>query len=107
MMREPTPTVIKSERTSRELNNVIPHGPFNPSTRAPALAGGIRSRFRPTGLVECATGLPVGLHRFRKSPMDSSLNYETPRWWTTSNERFHLAPGPGLSTAPQKQPAPA
>jgi len=33
-----------------------------PSTRAPALAGGSRSGFRPTGGVESATGLPVGLH---------------------------------------------
>ena len=36
---------------------------FNPLTRAPALSGGSRSGFRPTGLVEGATGLPVGLHK--------------------------------------------
>ena len=36
---------------------------FHPSTRAPALSGGSRSGFRPTGLVDGATGLPVGLHR--------------------------------------------
>ena len=35
----------------------------HPSTRAPALAGGSCSGFRPTGVLEGATGLPVGLHR--------------------------------------------
>ena len=34
----------------------------DPSTRAPALAGGSCSGFRPTGVVEGATGLPVGIH---------------------------------------------
>jgi ATP-binding cassette subfamily B protein len=34
----------------------------DPSTCAPALAGDSRSGFRPTGIVEGATGLPVGLH---------------------------------------------
>ena len=34
----------------------------DPSTRAPALAEGSRSGFPPTGVVEGATGLPVGLH---------------------------------------------
>ena len=34
----------------------------DPSTRAPALAGGSCSGFRPTGVLEGATGLPVGLH---------------------------------------------
>ncbi|HXK29442.1 MAG TPA: hypothetical protein VJ646_14415 [Candidatus Binatia bacterium] len=33
-----------------------------PSTRAPALAGGSRSGFRPKSVVEGATDLPVGLH---------------------------------------------
>ena len=33
----------------------------DPSTGAPALAGGSRSGFRPTGVLEGATGLPVGL----------------------------------------------
>jgi hypothetical protein len=37
-------------------------GVFDPSTRAPASAGGSRSGFRPTGVLEGATGLPVGLH---------------------------------------------
>ncbi|MDZ4344242.1 MAG: hypothetical protein U1E51_17620, partial [Candidatus Binatia bacterium] len=35
---------------------------YDPSTRAPALAGGYCSGFRPTGVLEGATGLPVGLH---------------------------------------------
>ena len=35
---------------------------IDPSTRAPALAGGSCSGFRPTGVLEGATGLPVGLH---------------------------------------------
>jgi len=43
-----------------------------PSTRAPALAGGSRSGFRPTGALEGATGLPVGLH------LDSLFDYQ----WT-------------------------
>ena len=33
------------------------------STRAPALARGSCSGFRPTGVLEGATGLPVGLHK--------------------------------------------
>jgi len=36
---------------------------IDPSTQAPALAGGSGSGFRPTGVVEGATGLPVGLHK--------------------------------------------
>ena len=36
---------------------------IDPSTRAPALAGASCSGFRPTGVLEDATGLPVGLHR--------------------------------------------
>ncbi len=43
---------------------------LDPSTPAPAFAGGSRSGFRPTGVVEGATGLPVGLH---PSPESSSL----------------------------------
>jgi len=39
----------------------------DPSTRAPALAGDSRSGFRPTGVVEGVTGLPVGLHMLTKS----------------------------------------
>ena len=35
----------------------------DPSTRAPALAGGSRSGFRSTDVVEGGTGLPVGLHK--------------------------------------------
>jgi len=34
----------------------------DPSTRAPALGGGSCSGFRPTGVLEDATGSPVGLH---------------------------------------------
>jgi hypothetical protein len=34
----------------------------DPSTRAPALAGGSRSGFRRPGVLEDATGSPVGLH---------------------------------------------
>ncbi len=37
----------------------------DPSTPAPALAGGSRSGFRPTGVPQGATGLPVGLHAKR------------------------------------------
>ena len=35
----------------------------DPSTRAPALAGGSCSGFRPAGVPEGVTGLPVGLHK--------------------------------------------
>jgi arylformamidase len=35
----------------------------DPSTRAPAFAGGSRSGFRPMDVLEGATGLPVGLHK--------------------------------------------
>lgn len=34
----------------------------DPSTRAPALTEGSCSGLRPTGVLEGATGLPVGLH---------------------------------------------
>ena len=36
---------------------------LDPSTRDPALAGGSRSGFHPTGVLEGATGLPVGLYK--------------------------------------------
>jgi hypothetical protein len=36
---------------------------LDPSTRSPALAGDSRSGFRPTGVLEGATGSPVGLHK--------------------------------------------
>ena len=49
--------------------------PFNPSTRAPSLAESSCSGFRPTDIVEGATGLPVGLH-----PHDSDFELaEAPR----------------------------
>ena len=48
----------------------------DPSTRAPALAGDSRSGFRPTGVVEGATSLPVGLHGNR--PIET-LVYIAPR----------------------------
>ena len=40
----------------------------DPSTRAPALAGGSCSGFRPTGVLEDATGSPVGLHKTADHP---------------------------------------
>ncbi len=43
---------------------------FDPSTRASALAGSSRSGFRPTGVLEGATGLPVG------HPQDAAPAYE-------------------------------
>jgi ADP-heptose:LPS heptosyltransferase len=39
-----------------------------PSTRAPALARGSCSGFRPTGVLEGAAGLPVGLHAPNRKP---------------------------------------
>ena len=45
---------------------LLPGGSVDPSTRAPALAEGSCSGFRPTGVLEGATGLPVGLHRHLK-----------------------------------------
>jgi len=35
---------------------------LDPSTRSPDLAGGSCSGFRPAGVLQGATGLPVGLH---------------------------------------------
>src|SRR3990172_12740853 len=52
-----------------------PHCLLDTSTRAPALAGGSRSGFRPTGVVESATGLPVGLHGRGESAMIEGARY--------------------------------
>ena len=54
---------------------------FDPSTRAPALAGDSRSGFRPTGVLKGATDLPVGLHMigtFKRSPGKTSANEPRP-----------------------------
>ena len=53
---------MKRQVMGREVVVAITGGKLDPSTRAPALAGGSRSGFRPTGVAEGATGLPVGLH---------------------------------------------
>ena len=53
---------------------------LDPSTRSPALAGDSRSGFRPTGVLEGATGLPVGLHgepSRSNDQMRRSLKYST------------------------------
>jgi ribose 5-phosphate isomerase RpiB len=42
----------------------------DPSTRALALAGGSCSGLRPTGVLEGATGLPVGLHKISQVDRD-------------------------------------
>jgi len=51
---------------------------FDPSTRSPALAEGSRSGFRPTGVVEGVTGLPVGAQlafgRVRTAPRRSAVD---------------------------------
>ena len=49
----------------------------DPSTRAPALAEVSRSGFRPTGVLEDATSLPVGLH-FRREAGNLGLGQEIP-----------------------------
>jgi len=49
----------------------------DPSTRAPALAEVSRSGFRPTGVLEGATSLPVGLH-FRREAGNLGLGQEIP-----------------------------
>jgi DNA polymerase-3 subunit gamma/tau len=57
------------EATAPETPAAAPSAKFaagdsgDPSTRAPALAGGARSGFRSTDTVEVATGLSVGLHK--------------------------------------------
>ena len=56
---------------------------LDPSTRAPASAGGSRSGFRPTDAMEAATGLPVGLHakeivRWRKRNSEARLGAALP-----------------------------
>jgi thiamine biosynthesis protein ThiI len=52
------------ERTPRDMDALRARilDSLDPSTRAPALAAGSCSGFRPTGVLETATGLPVGLH---------------------------------------------
>jgi len=47
----------------------------DPSTRAPALAGGSCSGFRPTGVLEGATGLPVGLHNKFEIPFPDHWDF--------------------------------
>ena len=54
--------------------------PRDPSTRAPNLAGGSCSGFRPTGVPEDSTGLPVGLHKRSKRPFAGGPNPSPPRW---------------------------
>jgi SagB-type dehydrogenase family enzyme len=49
----------------------------DPSARAPALAEVSRSGFRPTGVLEGATSLPVGLH-FRREAGNLGLGQEIP-----------------------------
>ena len=57
------------ERTPRDMDALRERilDSLDPSTRSPALAGGSCSGFRPTGVLEGATGLPVELHQ-RRSP---------------------------------------
>ena len=57
LLFEPSPQSAQPIQSSSEDVALL-----YPSTRAPALAGGSRSGFRPTGVVEGVTGLPVGLH---------------------------------------------
>ena len=52
----------KTTGSSRARDNQGDAAASDPSTRAPALAGDSRSGFRPTGVLEGATGLTVGLH---------------------------------------------
>ena len=54
--------------------------PRDPSTRAPALAGGSCSGIRPTGGLEGSTGLPVGLHKRSKRAWAGGPNPGSPRW---------------------------
>ena len=74
MLSEAQPRVLL---TQRHLISRFPKyaGPvifLDPSTRAPALARGSPSGFRLTGVVEGATGLPVGLHNGLASVMGES-----------------------------------
>ncbi len=46
---------------------------LDPSTRAPALARGSCSGFRPMGVLEGATGLPVGLHAPNRNPPPAAI----------------------------------
>jgi MFS family permease len=56
----------------------------DPSTRAPALAGGPRSGLRPTGALEGATGLPVGLHFQPIAASSVSQVFRTSTFWILS-----------------------
>ena len=55
-----------------EVRDCGTHGKasVDPSTRASALAGGSCSGFRPTGVPEGSTGLPVGLHKISRVERD-------------------------------------
>ena len=53
---------LREDTNRRGLAGLAEPQAHDPSTQAPALAGGSRSGFLPTGVVEGATGLPVGLH---------------------------------------------
>ncbi len=69
------------ERTPRDIDALRASilDALDPSTRAPALAGGSCSGFRPTGVLEGATGLPVGLHgdRFESFRIDTQRGDKT------------------------------
>jgi thiamine biosynthesis protein ThiI len=69
------------ERTARDIDALRERilDSLDPSTRAPALAGGSCSGFRLTGVLEGATGLPVGLHgrRFESFRIDTQRGDKT------------------------------
>ena len=69
------------ERTPRDMDALRERilDSLDPSTRSPALAGGSCSGFRPTGVLEGATGLPVGLHggRFESFRIDTQRGDKT------------------------------
>ena len=54
--------------------------PRDPSTRAPALAGGSCSGFRPTSVLEGSTGLTVALHKRSNRGFAGGPNPGPPRW---------------------------
>jgi len=73
----------------RELDRIRRADGLDPSTRASTLAEGSRSGFRPAGVLESATGLPVGLHRELFLEQPAALQRRILRLWI-EGARSHL-----------------
>ena len=68
---------------------------IHPSTRAPALAGGHCSGYRPAVVLEWATGLPVGFHAQTSTPgltfqdawrLRETMDYQSQKFYVASRQ---------------------